>query len=419
MNPPNRSYGALAANNGQTIPPPEPDLTPAEMIRRAKELAPWLREQAPAIEDERRISEEVNGRIMASGIYRLLQPRRFGGYEFDLRTFAEVVIEITRGDGSAGWITSFNTAHTWWASQLPEAGQIEVFADGGDMRSPAAIAPQGVAIRTDGGYIADGRWDYCSGCEVSNWLCVIAVVPGEKPDGPPADVVLAFLRRADYQIHDNWHVLGLRATGSKQAIIPRVFVPAHRALSFLELSNNFRAPGHGVHDNPLFRLPFYPIAAIEFGSVVVGLANAAVDAFTEHTGGRRLRFPPFTPARELHRVQTALGTALGRLDAARTCLFEIVARQEARAERVNNGPSFTDTEIRRDLVLFGELMRLCHECVDLLFVAAGTAATRSGSRMERVFRDHSMVRTHYFADIMRRIENFGAISLGLPPYSDP
>jgi 3-hydroxy-9,10-secoandrosta-1,3,5(10)-triene-9,17-dione monooxygenase len=402
-----------------SIEPPEPHLNAGEMLARVRELTPWVREQALAMERERRISNELNQRLIDAGIYRILQPRRFGGYEFDLRTFANVVIEITRADGSTGWITSFNTAHTWWASQLPEAGQIEVFADGGDMRAPAAIAPQGVAIRRDGGYLLDGRWDYCSGCEISNWLAVIALVPGSRPEDPPADVVMAFVRSSDYQIHDNWFVMGLRATGSKQAILDKVHVPTHRVFSFIELSHAYRAPGHGVHSNPLYQLPFDPIAAIEFGSVVVGLANAAVDALTAHLEGRKLRFPPFNAARDLTRVQTALGTALGRLDAARSCLFELIARQEARLERVENGPPFTDAEIYRDMVLFGELMRLSHECVDTAFVVAGTSATREGSVMERVFRDFSMVRTHYFADTARRIENLGAISLGLPPYSDP
>jgi 3-hydroxy-9,10-secoandrosta-1,3,5(10)-triene-9,17-dione monooxygenase len=121
------------------IAPPEPGLTSAEMVRRARDLMPYLRERSAAMEQERRISDEVNERLCALGIYRILQPRRFGGYEFGLRTFADVMVELTRADGSTGWVSCFTTAHCWWAAQLPEQGQIELFGDDGDLRAPIIL----------------------------------------------------------------------------------------------------------------------------------------------------------------------------------------------------------------------------------------------------------------------------------------
>jgi 3-hydroxy-9,10-secoandrosta-1,3,5(10)-triene-9,17-dione monooxygenase len=77
---------------------PEPDLKAQEVVRRAREMVPWLRHRSAAMENERRISDEVNQRILASGTYRILQPRRLGGYEFDLTTYAEAIAELSRGD---------------------------------------------------------------------------------------------------------------------------------------------------------------------------------------------------------------------------------------------------------------------------------------------------------------------------------
>ncbi|HTW88194.1 MAG TPA: acyl-CoA dehydrogenase family protein [Candidatus Binataceae bacterium] len=401
-----------------TIIPPEPNLTPAQVIQRARDLVPWLREQALAMEQARRISDEVNARIQAAGIYRILQPRRFGGYEFDLSTYAEVISEITRGDGSTGWVVSFNVAHNWWIAQLPEQGQAEIFSPDGDVRAPIQIGGVGLAKRVDGGWIIDGRWDYTSGCDVSNWLGVICMVPGELPDAPPADIIMALLPNADYRVHDNWFVMGMRASGSKQAIVEQLFVPEQRTLSFSILTHRFTAPGHGVHANPLFRLPLLPIVYVELAAIAVGLAQAAIDAFVDLMSGKRLRQPPFIPLRETRRTQACLGRAVAKLESVRAGMNEIIRRQEARVPRLDSGPPVTDLEIRRDLLLLDELTRLSHECVESCFRGAGSSAIRVGNPLERIFRDSATVQTHYFIDSERTTENFGALSFGLPPYSD-
>lgn len=397
---------------------PEPNLTAAEMIRRARELVPWLRERAAAMEQERRISDEANQRIMASGIYRVLQPRRFGGYEFDLSTYAEAVAEITRGDASTGWVVSFNAAHTWWTAQLPEHGQIDLFGTDGDLRVPIALAPQGFAKPVEGGFLLDGCWDYCSGCDVSNWLGVVAPVAADGSGAAGADVLLAYVPDGKFRIDDNWHVLGLRATGSKRAVMERLFVPSHRTLSFSALTHHGTAPGHGVHANPLYRLPLVPVVCIEVAAIAIGLAQAAIDAFVEHIEAKRPIFPPFTPMKETRRTHACLGRASARLEAARAGTHEIIRRQEARIARLDDSAPFEDVEIRRDLMLLDEVARLAHECVATVFAGAGTSAARSGHRLERIFRDMSMMLTHRFIDAERTSENFGALSLGFPPYSD-
>jgi 3-hydroxy-9,10-secoandrosta-1,3,5(10)-triene-9,17-dione monooxygenase len=247
---------------------------------------------------------------------------------------------------------------------------------------------------------------------------MLARVPGDAPGAPPADVIIAMVPARDYRIHDNWHVLGLRATGSKQAVIENVFVPSHRVLSFYEMMRKFTAPGHSLHRNPLYRLPLFPIVLIEAGAVVVGLAQAALDALVEYAEHKRLTFPPFSPLKDTRRVQAAVGKASGRLEGARAGLHELIRRQEARAERLDRGPAFTDAEMRRDHALMLEMLRLGHECVDIAFVTAGSSAARTPSVLERVFRDMAMTRTHYFFDAERVGENVGAITFGLPPYTD-
>lgn len=406
-----------ATSRVEPIAPPEPNLTQEEVIQRARALVPWLREQAPSMETERRISDQVNQHIMDAGIYRILQPRRFGGYEFDLSTFAEVISELSRGDGSTGWVVSFNTAHNWWIAQLPEDGQAEIFGHDGDVRAPIQIGGVGTAEPLDGGWIIDGKWDYASGCDVSNWFGVIATAPTQRPGERP-DVLMAMLPNDDYRVFDNWHVMGMRASGSKQAILERLFVPARRVISFSRLVHEFSSPGQAVHANPMFRLPLLPVVYIELAAVAHGLAQAAVDSFVELVSGKRLRQPPFIPLGETRRAQACLGRASARLETVRAGLNELIRRQEARATRLESGPPFTDIEMRRDLLLLDEITQLSDECVRICFRGAGTSAARTGCALERIFRDSAMMLTHYFIDAERTTENYGAMSFGLPPYSD-
>ena len=95
----------------QPIPVPEPGLTPAEMVERARALRPWLREEQRATEDRGRYSEEIHEEFRRAGFYRCLQPRRFGGYEFDVGTFYRVVQEISCGCPSTGWMMSLAAGH--------------------------------------------------------------------------------------------------------------------------------------------------------------------------------------------------------------------------------------------------------------------------------------------------------------------
>ena len=44
-----------------------------------------------------RYSEEIHEEFRRAGFYRCLQPRRYGGYEFDVGTFYAVVREISCG----------------------------------------------------------------------------------------------------------------------------------------------------------------------------------------------------------------------------------------------------------------------------------------------------------------------------------
>ena len=64
-----------------SMKPPEPQLTPEEIVARAEAMIPMLREQQDDAEQRGFYSQDVHERFLSSGFSRILQPRRFGGYE--------------------------------------------------------------------------------------------------------------------------------------------------------------------------------------------------------------------------------------------------------------------------------------------------------------------------------------------------
>src|SRR5271157_3992754 len=142
------------------IPPPEPDLTVDELLRRADALRPLLRARQAECEEAGELSADTNNRFLAAGFYRILQPRLFGGNEFALPDFIRVMIAVARGCSESAWVLALTSGHTVLAAQLAESAQREVFGPTGDFRAPGVGMPGGVGVPSDGGLRVKGARDY-------------------------------------------------------------------------------------------------------------------------------------------------------------------------------------------------------------------------------------------------------------------
>src|SRR5262245_37558762 len=77
--------------------------TPAELVERARALRPHLRARQQETEDLTWYPESTHEDFRKAGFYRILEPRTYGGYGYDLWTFSQVIIEIARGCPSTAW----------------------------------------------------------------------------------------------------------------------------------------------------------------------------------------------------------------------------------------------------------------------------------------------------------------------------
>src|SRR5581483_8411622 len=92
------------------------DATREELVAAARAMIPTLRERAPRTEEARRMLPETLQEFKDAGFFRILQPRRFGGFELGMDVLEEVLIEIARGCSSSAWTLGILSGHSWFAS---------------------------------------------------------------------------------------------------------------------------------------------------------------------------------------------------------------------------------------------------------------------------------------------------------------
>jgi len=399
-----------------SIKPPEPNLTPEAMIARAREMRQMLREQQGECEKAGRILPATNDAFVRAGFYRIVQPRRFGGYEFDVPTFHRVMIEIARGCPSSGWVLALTAGHPLIMARFDERAQIEVYGSDGEFRAPATAAPAWVVPDGDG-YKVKGFWDYASGCDIATHFIAPGVTAGAQ--GEPPQFLMFVLEPKDYQIIDNWDVFAMKGTGSKRiAIEKEVYVPGYRVLmGGLTADFPVGTPIEGL-ENPIYHGHIAPFLVGEATAVAVGIARGAIDVYEEILAKKPINFPPFTLRAHTHEFQEYVGRAQALVDTAEAALLKFSEDYTRLCASRMRDPALFSDEVQRGLILrLQQCVNMCWEAVDMLFATGGTTSGRVDSMLGRYFRDLAMMRTHVVFQHARTAANFGALRFGQPPRS--
>jgi 3-hydroxy-9,10-secoandrosta-1,3,5(10)-triene-9,17-dione monooxygenase len=376
-----------------------------------RELLPVLRERAQETEDARVVPTESVKAIEETGFFRLLQPARFGGHEAEPITFLTAVRLIASACGSTGWVASVLGVHAWQLALFPPLAQEEVWADDPAARASSSYAPTGRAEAVDGGHRLTGRWSFSSGCDHATWVLLGAIVlDGE---GKPVDFRTFLLPVSDYEIDDVWDTVGLRGTGSNDIVVSGAFVPEHRSLSFTDVSRCV-CPGHEVNTAPLYRLPYGSLFSYSITTPIIGMATGAYDAHVAYQRDRVRAAYVGQKAAEDPFGQVRIAEAAAELDAAWLALERNMTElmELARAGEKIHVP--LRLRVRRDQVRgTGQAI----SAVDLLFENSGGRALKTGTPIQRFWRDAHAGRVHAINDPERALSAFGRGEFGLevPP----
>ena len=248
------------------------------VLERARALAPVLAERSAQTERERRVPDETIADFHRFGLFRVIQPKRFGGRELDFSVFARITRELARGCGSSAWVYCVVEELFWVLATFPEEAQTEIWSEDPAALACAALMPSGAGKKDGDGWRLSGQWQFLSGSDHASWVFLTATCDDGKGG---REVRNFFVRKSEVQFIDDWHVMGLVGTGSKTCKADNVFVPGQRSVRHDDILSG-TAPGARVHPQySLCRAPRRYFTTFSITPVIVGLANRAIEITTD------------------------------------------------------------------------------------------------------------------------------------------
>ena len=380
-----------------------------ELVARATSLVPQLFERTAEADALRRMPEANVAALRQGGMFRVLQSRRFGGYQASLRSHIDIVAEIARGCASTGWCLGVIHAHSWLMGLFPPAAQQDTFGTNPDAIIAAVITPHGTAQAVGEGYFLNGVWPFASGSEHADWLLLGAAV--RDGAGAAIDEGELLVPAADILIKDDWNVAGLRGTGSCSIVAKDVFVPKHRFLS-MPAAIEGRAPGIALHDGWLYRSAVVPVLALAITPAALGAARRAYDTFTKRLPGRLVAFTQRERQIEMPVTHVQVAEAATKIDVARLLLYRAADDIQRAAELGETMELARRARVRMDCA---HAVRQCLEAVETLYLASGGSGIAESNPTQRAWRDVHAINMHGALNLQTNQEMYGRILLGLEP----
>jgi len=375
-----------------------------ELLKALEGLRPAIRARREEIEKARNVPRDLADQLRATGIFSLGIPRAIGGDEAAPADILRAIETVAMADGSTGWCAMIGTANNFASGCMNEAGAKEIFAD---PSAPTAgiAAPAGAAVRVDGGLRVSGRWAFASGIAHCEWVWAGCLVmengqPKMTPAGP--EIAHVFMPVRDVEIHNTWHVSGLRGTGSNDFSAKDVFVPERRIFSLFDPS------GHRAE--PLYRMPNIGWFVSQVVAVSLGVARVALDELIELAPTKTPSMSRVVLAEkpvahvELARAEAALGAARAFLyDTVGDLWQTVVAGKEPTPRQIalNRSAAINAAETGFAVTRTASLL-------------AGGSSLYAASSMQRHARDAEAV-THHFTVAPHVWEDAGRVFMGREP----
>ena len=339
----------------------------AAVLDNVEAILPILREEAEPSSVLGHLTDRASDALRDAGVYRAGFARHRGGPELSLVAQTQMVEMVATIDGGIAWNAAILAATGFYAGRLGDAAFAELYPHM-DLPTAGSFHPRGRADRVDGGYQVTGEWSFGSGIHSAVYVLGGCTVfdnnePVLKDDGSPL-VIGVWLPTAEVEILDDWHVIGLNASGSSGYRVADRFVP--EAHSF---DRYFEPDANAEPLNKLVDLPFYSMAGI-----AIGLSQHAIDLAVAGLAAR-----PSVGERQL----ALLGEAESLLRSARAGVYEGVRRIDEAIFTDGMLPT-PGTMARGDAAVATDLAR---RIVDLCAELVGSRLIYEAFPMQRIIRD--------------------------------
>ena len=378
------------------------------MIDRAAALAPVLRERAAEAERLRRIPDETEEDFRSAGFYRIYQPARFGGFEMRYGLHTMLAAQAARGCGSSGWILSVTACHSWILGMFEEQAQVDIWETDPEARIASSfLAVDAKAVPVDGGVKLNGKWRFSSNVVHCGAIMLQIMVPQKPAEGmPPLKQYFALLTRGQYEIEDNWNVVGLAATGSNDVVVKDAFVPQYRLLDIMT-TRDAQSPGSLVNTHPLYNMPLFAPFAHSLVGAALGSALGALEIVVSDLADKRS--VANVKLAEQPAVQMRIGEATAQINAA----FALIAADRGEINRMAAAKELPDYETRaRWRLNTGFATKLCVQALEHLLPVTGGRGLELSSPVQRAWRDVHAVAQHIALTWDLQSSTYGAVRLG-------
>lgn len=349
--------------------------------RFADSFVATARERSASMEQARTVDPQLLEYIYEHKLFKTFVPESLGGLMLPLPEALRVFEHASWIDGSFGWLVTIGSGGGFFSATLPPEQARELFGHG-----KAVVAgsghPNGVARRTDGGYIVSGRWSTCSGSTFASVFtanCRIAEYDGPVTIDTPYRS-FAFLPEQIEIIRD-WNAFGMRATDSHSIVVREAFVPAERTFDIMSPP---------LFDDPIFRYPFMAFAQTSFAAVTLGVARHFIEEAGAFAESKNADWAQSKPER-LTALRVRIETQSAALAKASARFYGIV--DATWPEFAQAGALSSEQE--------GEIARLSRQAAKVALAAAhdifpllGMTALMEDHPLNRTWRDLHTVTQH-------------------------
>ena len=358
-----------------------------QLINVARKILPELSERSGEIDALRQIPQDLADKMAAEGFYRICTPAQLGGLAQDPNTLYEICETLASANGSAGWCIFIGSTSQYLLGALAQEQQHEMMTDINVITS-GVFADMGTALYEERdnkpGYLINGHWRWGSGCRNAAWISGgIHEIDGNGDAHQSNDSVLTrvFFKPEEIEILDNWHVSGMRGSGSSDYRVENVWVPAARMASSIEQTE--------LRHLPIYRYPKFALLALPIGAITLGMARASINEVIKIANQKTPQGSRRTLAHRpgLHRD---IGVADSKLSAAREYLYAL--SEEVWQHCQTKEPTVQQRQKLRAANVHA--VNTAVDVVDKMYTLVGGTSVFETSCLQQHFRDVHVATQH-------------------------
>lgn len=381
--------------------------TRAELVRRARAMLPALRARQNDAYAARKLPAETMREMVDNGFFRILQPKRYGGYEMDPQVFFDVQMTLAEACMSTAWVLGVVGCHPYQLALFDDRAQQEVWGSDPDTLVSSSYQPVGKVEVVEGGFRLSGRWGFSSGCEYCDWVLLGSLI--FPKDGPP-EMRTFLVPRKDYKILDNWYTFGLQATGSQDIVVENAFIPEYRTH---KASDGFNCtnPGQAVNTGPLYQLPWAQVFVRSVSTAAIGAAQGALNAFID-IGKKRVSTNTGKATKQDSSAILAAARTQSAIDEMKALLYR---NFDEMMTAMRAGEKLTLEQRIRYRYQSSQVGRRCADLIDELMPLLGGRAIYTDSPIVRFWLDTNASRAHVANDPNLIGSSLGGMYMGEQP----